>query len=146
VTASIVEEALGLEAEDAPAWRERNMGELQGRTRVDLRENDPALFQAWRADPVDFQPAGGESYREHHARVGAALEELRGQEGEVWVFTHGGCVYAAIAIAAGRIFPEDRHFRAGNTSLTTLVATLEGWELERVSCSAHLDEPSDHAP
>ena len=146
-TADLAAEALGLEVEDAPAWRERHMGAFQGSTRAELQAQEPAVYQAWRADPIGFQPEGGESYAEHRARVAAAMEDLRtGAAEEVWVFTHGGVIFSALAVVAGTDFPPDPSFRAGNTSLTTLLATPGGWELEVVDCSKHLAERSDHAP
>jgi broad specificity phosphatase PhoE len=56
-------------------------------------------MQAFRAG--DLVPPGGESWEEFQARVGAAADELAARGGSWLVFTHGGCVRAAVAHLTG---------------------------------------------
>jgi len=133
--------------EACEAWRERNMGSFEGFTRAELRAQRPAEHDAWRADPIGYRPAGGESFRDHRARVAAALERIKDEhlQGHVLVVTHGGCIYAALAIIHGAELPPDPRLRVGNTSVTTLRATEAGWEPELVDCVSHLREGEGRA-
>ncbi len=79
-----------------PRWREIDVGEWTGRAMADVA---PGELDGWsRGRHV---PAGGESWADLVARVGGAVEELRAAGGAWLVFTHGGCVRAAIAHVTG---------------------------------------------
>jgi probable phosphoglycerate mutase len=86
-------ELLGLA--DTPTdrrWREIDMGEWAGHT---LAELDPEQVAAWQRG--ERYPA--ESWQAFQARVGAAADELRGED--AIVVTHGGCIRAATAHLTG---------------------------------------------
>jgi probable phosphoglycerate mutase len=75
-----------------PRWREIDIGEWAGFT---LGELDPERVAAWQRG--EYFP--GETFPELQARVGAAADELRGDD--VLVVTHGGCIRAATAHLTG---------------------------------------------
>jgi broad specificity phosphatase PhoE len=86
-------ELLGLAgAPKDPRWREIDIGEWAGFT---LDELDPERVAAWQRG--EYFP--GETFPELQARVGAAADELRGED--VLVVTHGGCIRAATAHLTG---------------------------------------------
>ncbi len=86
-------ELLGLAgAPTDPRWREIDIGEWAGFT---LAELDPEKLAACQRG--EYFP--GETFPELQARVGAAADELRGQD--VLVVTHGGCIRAATAHLTG---------------------------------------------
>jgi probable phosphoglycerate mutase len=86
-------ELLGLGgAQSDPRWREIDIGDWAGNT---LDELDPERVAAWQRG--EYFPK--ESWPEFQARVGAAADELRGQD--VIVVTHGGCIRAATAHLTG---------------------------------------------
>lgn len=77
-------------------WREFDLGDWSGRLEADVAPEELAAFR--RAALV---PPSGESWPLFQARVGVAVEEL-GRAGGTWaVFTHGGCVRAAVAHVTG---------------------------------------------
>jgi probable phosphoglycerate mutase len=94
-------------------WRERGLGSWEGRLEGDI---DRDALRAFRR--TDVPPAGGELWPDFQARVGAALDDLAGRGGSWLVFTHGGCVRAAVAHLTGA----DHRTVAGpaNASLTVL--------------------------
>lgn len=96
-----------------PRWRERSLGvwETQPEDSVDAAE-----MTAFRDNR--FVPAGGEAWPAFQARVGGAVDDLAARGGSWLVFTHGGCVRAAIAHLTGA----DALTIAGpsNASLTVL--------------------------
>ena len=103
------------DAEPDARWRERGLGEWEGRLEGDI---DRDALRAFRR--TDVPPAGGELWPDFQARVGAALDDLAGRGGAWLVFTHGGCVRAAVAHLTGA----DHRTVAGpaNASLTVLQA------------------------
>jgi probable phosphoglycerate mutase len=86
-------ELLGLAgAPQDPRWREIDIGKWAGFT---LDELDPEQVAAWQRG--EYFP--GETWTELQARVGAAADELLGED--VLVVTHGGCIRAATAHLTG---------------------------------------------
>ena len=87
--------ALGLAAVPTdPRWREIDIGGWAGHTVAELDAEEVA---AWRRG--ELAPPGAESWAEFQARVGAAVDALRGRDAVV--VTHGGCVRAATAHLTG---------------------------------------------
>ena len=130
VTADIVIAALGGEpAALDPRWRERHLGELQGRRWTELGDSGHDVIATIE------DPPGGEPRDAQLTRVAEALDGLRAAHpgGRVLVVTHGGCVKAALALAdiGARIVP--------NASLTELRALPEGgWEAGSIGDTTHL--------
>jgi probable phosphoglycerate mutase len=94
-------------------WREIAMGDWTGRLESEISREELSAFRH-----TTLVPPGGESWPLFQARVASAVEEL-GRRGGTWaVFTHGGCVRAAVAHVTGAR-PEAIAGPA-NTSLTLL--------------------------
>lgn len=74
------------------AWREQAFGVLEGLDAATIRAQQPELWAQWSRYEADAAPPGGESYRQFHARVWAALSALAGAHPEqrLAVVTHGG--------------------------------------------------------
>jgi broad specificity phosphatase PhoE len=125
------------DAEVDAAWRERGLGVWE----THLEESvDPAVMAAFRDN--EFVPEGGEAWPEFQARIGAALDGLATRGGSWLVFTHGGCVRAAIAHITGA----DGIAIAGpsNASVTILeVAPRRRLRAFNRTGSAQLDRPSE---
>ncbi len=96
-----------------PRWRERGMGEWQ-----DVLEADVGAARLRPFRLGELVPPQGETIPAFVARIGGAVDELRERGGSWVVFTHGGCVRAAVAHLTGADF----NALAGptNVSLTTL--------------------------
>lgn len=56
--------------------RERPFGIWDGLYFDDIARDYPEGFQAWKADPVDYVPEGGETITDHMARVRAAVTAI----------------------------------------------------------------------
>ena len=89
-TMEIVRETVGLAR---PGYRtdtrlkEINFGHWEGLTWAELPDRDPEGYQARLADPFEWRPHGGESYRDLMERITAWLESL---EADAVVVSHGG--------------------------------------------------------
>ena len=78
-----------------PAWRELDVGELEGHPR-DVIEALPG----YRQDPV-FRMPGGESLLEVRERVLLALDRLGREDQPTLLVTHGGPLRILLAASAG---------------------------------------------
>jgi glucosyl-3-phosphoglycerate phosphatase len=99
-------------AEEDVRWRERSLGVWEGHLEAEVPADELTAFREG-----EHVPEGGESWAELQARVGAAVENLA-TRGSWLVFTHGGCVRAAVAHLTGA----DHRTIVGpaNTSITVL--------------------------
>ena len=79
-----------------PRWREIDLGHWAGRLEAEVPAHELAAFRS-----ATLVPPGGESWPLFQARVAAAVEELARRSGTWLVFTHGGCVRAAVAHVTG---------------------------------------------
>jgi broad specificity phosphatase PhoE len=93
-------------------WRERGLGEWTGLLEDELPDG---CLRAFRED--DEVPPSGEAWAAFEARVGAAIEDLDARGGCWLVFTHGGCVRAAVAHLTGA--EPQAVAGPGNATLTT---------------------------
>src|SRR5205807_1314716 len=74
------------------ALRERNLGELQGKTAADMGSGAARGFVSRTVNDPHLDPDGGERLDQFRARVRAWLDGLRSQPpaGDIVVVTHGG--------------------------------------------------------
>ncbi len=102
-TAREVAAVLGLGVATDPGWRERSLGELEGRG---LADATPGLVGIEGGVVVDLAaaPAGGESLLEFSERVRARAAALcaGGAADRTLVVTHGGVIRVLSAWSAGR--------------------------------------------
>jgi broad specificity phosphatase PhoE len=140
-TARILGDALGLEPALRPAWREIDLGDLEGRDGLETaRAHGELISAAARADgPLG---RGGESFRDFHTRIVAGYERIcREHAGQtVLVVSHGGTLKTLIAHLIGldptRI---GRLSLRGNTSLSTLDFQHGRPQLTLLNCTSHLE-------
>jgi 2,3-bisphosphoglycerate-dependent phosphoglycerate mutase len=139
-TAQPIARALGLPTEFDPAWRERLLGEFQGRSVGERR--------TWSLATGEETPTGAESVGEFESRVRAALEAVEplADGSPVAVVTHGGPVRVVLRMLGdGRLEvdgerPESPP-RIENCSILQLHRTREGtWRIACVNDASHLEE------
>ena len=73
-------------------FREQNFGLLEGLDAATVQAQHPTLWQGWLQRSADFAAPGGESQRQFHTRVLAAVAALAAAHAgrRVVVVTHGG--------------------------------------------------------
>jgi 2,3-bisphosphoglycerate-dependent phosphoglycerate mutase len=91
-TAAPLASAWALPALPLPALREQRFGVLEGLDVPTIQAEHPALWAAWLVHEADFALPGGESLRQFHGRVLAAVQALAAQHAgrHLAVVTHGG--------------------------------------------------------
>lgn len=83
---------LGLPVQTTVTLREQSFGVVEGLRAEDIQAQHPRAWEEWLQFKADRGMPGGESTREFHTRVMAALSALARQHGgqTVLVVTHGG--------------------------------------------------------
>ncbi len=119
--------------------RERNIGLWQGLTRDEIEAWYPADYAAMLADVDGFRVDCGESRSDVRLRVRAALADiLKREAGEtVGILSHTTAIKILLADLIPGYDPLDVDL--DNTSVTTIRAKDEGWELVAVDDVMHLE-------
>lgn len=105
-TARPLAERVGLAIRVEPGFRERALGEAEGRPSAELTDAWSGIAGGRIVD-ADARPPGGESTREFYGRVLAAMATvLTGMEGNLVIFCHGGVLRLARAVIEG-VAPDD---------------------------------------
>lgn len=144
-TAAPLADRLALTPAVEAGLREVHLGEWEaGLYRKMIADRHPIARQMWEQERWDVIP-GAEDADAFAARVGAAITRIAAAHAgqRVAVFTHGGVIGQALALAA-----RSRPFAfavADNGSISRLVVTDERWLVRLFNDTAHLRE-SGSAP
>ena len=124
--------------------REKDFGEIEGKTFAEVERESPELFRRLFADDPDFAPPGGESDRRLIERVAAEVDALTASGdipdgANILVVAHGGTIRSLITHLMG-LPPETLwRFLISNASLSTLTSHDDGRAvLESLNCVSHL--------
>jgi len=137
-TAQPLARRLGLVPTVERQLREVGLGDWETSYRQRVAENGPLVQRVWAEGRWDVIP-GAEPAAEFAARVRGAIEGMAaahpGQR--LAVFTHGGVIGQAMALASGsRVFA---FIGADNGSVSHLVITGSQWIIRGFNDTAHLD-------
>lgn len=100
-TAAPIARAFGRAVTPLETWVERSMGQWNGRSVHDVRQEDPVGWQAWKRDPVGFLPPDGESAAAFGRRIDGAVSDVlaRHPGGVLVIMTHVGPIRAVLSAA-----------------------------------------------
>lgn len=144
-TAAPLAAALGIEPRVEAGLREVHLGEWEGGAfRRKVAENVPEARRLWAEERWDAIP-GGETNESLAARVRDALDRIAAAHaGErVAIFTHGGVIAQALALASGS--RPLAFLGADNTSISEIVVLDGNWAVRRYNDTGHLDAPAGSA-
>jgi probable phosphoglycerate mutase len=139
-TAELIAPAVGMDPVPEPGLREIALGAWEGRTREELIEEYPALWERWAREPDwDIVP-GGEGAGPFTARVHGTLDGLRERHphGDVLCVTHGGVVQVALLGVVGRASRGSFPFLIENCSVTVIQRTAHRTVVTAVNDTCHL--------
>lgn len=139
-TAEAIGAAIGLEPVDEPGLREIALGAWEGKTREELMEEYPELWERWSREPDWDLVPGGEGAAPFARRVGATLQRLRERHpaGDVLCVTHGGVIQVAVLDVVGRVSRGIFPFLIENCSLTVIQRTTRRTVVTAVNDTCHL--------
>jgi broad specificity phosphatase PhoE len=113
-TASMIGQAIGVEAAVVDDLIESGRGEWEGVPQTVLARRSPELFAAFEAGDPDFVFPGGESIRSQVLRTRRALSRVAQGPQPSLVVAHAGTIRAAL-IATGQPVPPERALAHGKT-------------------------------
>jgi len=138
-TAAPLAARLGLAPQVEPELREVHLGDWEGgEYRQRVAEQDPIVRQVFEQERWDVIP-GAETSASLADRVRAAIDRLAaGHAGHrVAIFTHGGVIGQALALASGsRPFA---FLSADNASISRLLVIEQRWIVRGFNDTAHLN-------
>ena len=137
-TAQPLLDGTGLPSRVEPDLRELHLGEWEdGLIPQRLAQGDPVAARVVAEQRWDLIP-GAESAESLAARVRSSLQRIATEHagGRVAVFTHGGVVAQALALATGA--PPFAFLTGRNASLSQVALTGERWSVRRFNDTAHL--------
>lgn len=122
------------------ALREQHFGVLEGLSVPEVKTHQPQVWAQWREFAEDFAPEGGESMRQFHSRVMAALSDLaRARPAQtVVVVTHGGVLDMVYRTARGLPLSGPRQSEIPNAGLNRVRITGELVEIISWADTQHL--------
>ena len=97
-TAEIVAAEHGLDVQVDGRLAESNRGAWEGRPIIEIAEQEPEAWAAWRLGGEAFRFPGGESLAEHAARTADALAHVATGPLPALVVCHGGTIRCAVAL------------------------------------------------
>ena len=120
-TALTVGARIGLEPRLDPRLREANRGRWEGRLFVEIEQDEPELYAAWRRAGAEFRFPGGESLTEQLHRVMAALDDVcAAGELPALVVCHGGSIRVVLCEHDPRGLDAFHDFTVPNVALVAL--------------------------
>ena len=118
--AAIISDRVGIPYTPLRELRERSVGAWEGLTAEEIKARFPAQYAAWRADPLNYRPPGGECLVDVSARILPVFKRLVAshREQEIAMLLHGGVNRVILADALGmellHIFRIEQAFGALN--------------------------------
>ena len=128
-----------------PGFREQNFGVLEGLDVPTIQARHPDLWQRWLEHRADYALPGGESLRQFHSRVMAAVRELAAAHAgaRLAVVTHGGVLDMLWRSAHGHSLDGQRACEIPNTGLNRLRWVNGTLKVEVWADAAHLEGLAD---
>jgi 2,3-bisphosphoglycerate-dependent phosphoglycerate mutase len=125
-TAQPIADVSGTPLEETPMLRERGFGDWEGEFFKDITNWWPALEAMQSTDRLQLRPPNGESFLDVWERLDPIVEDLRCEDGNIVVVSHGGTCGLLLARLIMGNLETSRAFRFGNTSVTKLERRPEG--------------------
>lgn len=134
-------------AEPRHDWREQAFGVLEGLSADEIQAHHPDLWRAWLRFDADYCLPQGESVRQFHARVVAAVRTLAIEHDgrRLLIVTHGGVLDMLWRTAHGYALHGPRDCAIPNTGINRLRWRSGTLEILSWGDDAHLSGPAGSA-
>jgi broad specificity phosphatase PhoE len=126
-TAEAIAKATGLEVQTLDDLREMNYGGWEGRSFLDVRRDDEAIYQRWISDPACPCP-NGESHHDVRARLERAFAGINSERPVI--VTHGTAIRIAATALLDLPVMASRNFAQDNAALNLFVWRQDRWVLK----------------
>lgn len=139
-TAQIIGQATGLPVIQKPGLREMHFGTWQGLTVQQIRERDPEVYAARRANPYEVPPPGGQPWQQFYQQVVRALHDILQETAaqRLIVATHSGVCTVLGLEALGLGYTGKRTFGNANCAIHTIAVEEGRWLAVALNDVSHL--------
>ena len=131
----------GLAVTDEPRIIEMDMGDLEGVTVQEMRDDWPDLYQGWRRDASSVTMPGGESLGDVQRRAMAAIDEIDDRydaDDTVIAVTHNFTIRCIVAAVIDLPLANINHMDLSLGSRTTITSGRRGRRLAAYNAVDHL--------
>jgi len=134
-TARAIADSTGAPLHPEPRLRERQFGDFEGKTFLQIEAEFPDQADRWRKRDPDFAPPGGESLTMLHQRIARAVDALAAHHigQQIALVAHGGVMDILYRLAARANLQAPRTWQLSNAAINRLLwnadsgLTLVGW-------------------
>lgn len=119
--------------------RERNIGKWQGLKLTEVRDWFPAQYASYMDNRLGFRVPEGETLAEVRDRMQSAFEAIVAEDAAetIAIVSHTVSIRLLLSLLIEGYTPEDT--RLGNSSVTTIERTDEGWRMVVPNDVTHLE-------
>lgn len=119
--------------------RELSLGEWEGRSIVELCEEEPSLINRWYREPTKMRVKGAEDIFSFRDRIVRTIESISkaSDGGDIIIVTHGGAICAYLTHILGMNLDNLWSFSLPNASITTILLDFKP-RLRSFGDTAHL--------
>ena len=130
-TARLVGTPSGWDCVPIKELRERDLGVLEGLTTAEMEVNQPNVYEAFRAEGPEYQPPGGESFRQFSERCSEVIEQLVAKHPgqKIALVTHGGVLGVLFRKVLNLGLEAERNFLLLNCSINRIQKVADHWNL-----------------
>ncbi len=131
----------GLAVTDEPRIIEMDMGDLEGVTVQEMRDDWPDLYQGWRRDASSVTMPGGESLGDVQRRAMAAIDEIDDRydaDDTIIAVTHNFTIRCIVAAVIDLPLANINHMDLSLGSRTTITSGRRGRRLAAYNAVDHL--------
>jgi broad specificity phosphatase PhoE len=123
--------------------RELSLGEWEGRSIVELCEEEPSLINRWYREPTKVKVKGAEDIFSFRDRIVRTIESIgrASNGGDVIIVTHGGVICAYLTHILGMSLDDLWSFSLPNASVTTIILDFKP-RLRSFGETSHLESGS----
>ena len=139
--ASAIGDLSGLAVTDEPRIIEMDMGDLEGVTVQEMRDDWPDLYQGWRRDASSVTMPGGESLGDVQRRAMAAIDEIderHDADDTIIAVTHNFTIRCIVAAVIDLPLANINHMDLSLGSRTTITSGRRGRRLAAYNAVDHL--------
>lgn len=134
-TATAIMDVLKMEINVLEDLREMSYGGWENRSFLDIRRDEPSVYENWIADP-DAPSPEGESHNHVRARMMRAFEAVAAAERPVLV-THGTAIRIAATALLDVPVMTSRHFAQDNAAINIFNWRSDRWVLKIWNDTSH---------
>ncbi len=134
-TATAIMDILKMEIQVLEDLREMSYGGWENRSFLDIRRDEPSVYESWIADP-DAPSPDGESHNHVRARMERAFEAVAAAERPVLV-THGTAIRIAATALLDVPVMTSRNFAQDNAAINIFNWRTDRWVLKIWNDTTH---------